>query len=70
MGLIITDKAIASIGGCTRLTRALVVIDAKGIIRYRKVMFRAFRPIHKSTIAAIYLAQYDNLSEQYKLKKT
>lgn len=53
----------------SRLTRALVVIDAKGIIRYRKVMLRAFRPTDKSTIAAIYLAQYDNLSEQYKLKK-
>lgn len=48
------------------LTRALVVIDAEGIIRYRKIMLRAFRPSDKSTLAAIYLAQYDKLAAKLK----
>lgn len=51
------------------LTRALVVIDAEGIIRHRKVMLRAFRPTDKNTLAAIYSAQYDRLAKQIKPKK-
>jgi peroxiredoxin Q/BCP len=47
-------------------TRAIIVIDAKGIIRHRKVMLRAFRPKDKEVIAAIWYAQYDLLTKQQK----
>lgn len=42
-------------------TRALVVIDARGLIRYRKIMLRAFRPSNARVLTAIRLAQYDEL---------
>lgn len=42
-------------------TRALVVIDAQGFIRYRNVMLRAFRPSDARVLTAIRLAQYDEL---------
>lgn len=48
-----------------RLTRAIVIIDAKGIIRYRKVMLRAFRPTDKSVLASIYAARTDALQENF-----
>ena len=38
-------------------TRGLVVIDAEGIVRGRKVMPRIFRPIDSSVIAIIRMAQ-------------
>jgi peroxiredoxin Q/BCP len=41
--------------------RSLVVIDAKGLLRFRKVMLRIFRPHNDEVIAAIRLAQYDHL---------
>lgn len=44
-----------------RATRALVVIDAKGFVRYRKVMLRAFRPHNSEVIAAIRSAKYDEM---------
>ena len=43
-------------------TRAIVVIDAKGIVRYRNVMVRALRPSDDEVLAAIHLAKYDVLS--------
>lgn len=48
-----------------QLTRAVVIIDAKGIIRYRKVMLRAFRPTDKSVLANIYAARTDALQENF-----
>ncbi|MFN2454683.1 MAG: peroxiredoxin family protein [Pyrinomonadaceae bacterium] len=42
-------------------TRALVVVDAKGIIRYRKIMLRVFRPHNDEVLAAIRMAQYDKI---------
>ncbi len=34
-------------------TRAVVVIDPKGIVRFRRVMLRAFHPSNKSILASI-----------------
>lgn len=42
-------------------TRALVVIDAQGIIRHRHIVLRAFRPTNTRILTAIHLAQYDQL---------
>jgi thioredoxin-dependent peroxiredoxin len=52
----------------TRITRAIVVIDASGIVRSRKVMLRAFRPMDKEVIVAIRYAQQDLLANQWKKK--
>ncbi len=49
----------------TIFTRAIVIVDAKGIIRSRKVMLRAFRPADRAVIASIYAARADSLSEKY-----
>lgn len=46
-------------------TRAVIVIDANGIIRSRKVMLRAFRPADRSVIAAIHAARADELNKKY-----
>lgn len=45
-------------------TRGLVVIDAKGYIRYRNVLLRALRPTDEEVLAAIHLAKYDALAER------
>jgi peroxiredoxin Q/BCP len=47
------------------LTRAIVVIDAEGIIRTRRVMLRAFRPTDRSVITAIYKARGDAMLDEY-----
>lgn len=44
-------------------TRGVVVIDSKGIIRYRNVMIRAFRPSDDEVLSAIHLAKYDKLAD-------
>ena len=46
------------------LTRAVVVIDAKGIIRNRNIMLRAFRPSDSLLITDIYAARGDALYEK------
>ncbi len=46
-------------------TRGIVVIDAKGIIRSKKIMLRAFRPADRSVITAIHAARADALYENY-----
>lgn len=46
-------------------TRAIVIVDAKGIVRHRKVMLRAFRPTDKSVLASIYAARTDVLYENF-----
>ncbi|MGI8468160.1 MAG: peroxiredoxin [Pyrinomonadaceae bacterium] len=43
-------------------TRAVVVIDAKGIVRYQNVIVRALRPSDDEVLAAIHLAKYDALA--------
>ena len=54
----------------TVLMRGIVIIDAQGFIRDRKVMLRAFRPTDRSVIASIYAARTDLLYDKYnKLKK-
>lgn len=40
-------------------TRAVVIVDAQGIVRHRKVMLRAFRPNDGDVLAAIYSAKND-----------
>lgn len=47
------------------MTRAVVVIDAKGIIRNRNVMLRAFRPLDDHLITDIYAARGDAFQETY-----
>lgn len=68
------DRSVTKIYGFhwlfpTILTRVIVIIDAKGIIRARKVMLRAFRPSDRSVIREIYSARADSLSEKYRLLK-
>lgn len=49
----------------TSFTRAIVIVDAKGVICSRKIMLRAFRPTDRDVITAIYAARADSLSEKY-----
>ena len=49
----------------TRLARAIVVIDANGIIRWRNSMCRVFRPRDKDVISSIYQARSEELKAQY-----
>lgn len=58
------DRAVTRIYGKHSLfpinfTRAVVVIDAKGVIRNRDVMLRAFRPSDSRLITDIYAARGD-----------
>lgn len=46
-------------------TRAVIIIDANGVIRSRKIMLRAFRPADRSVIAAIHAARADELYKNY-----
>lgn len=46
-------------------TRAVVVIDAKGIVRNRDIMLRSFRPSDDQLITDIYTARGDAFSEKY-----
>lgn len=51
-------------------TRAVVVIDAKGVIRNCDIMLRAFRPSDEKIITDIYAARGDALNDKYEsLKK-
>lgn len=51
------------------ITRAVVVIDALGVIRNRDIMLRAFRPLDSQVITDIYAARGDALNDRYdKLK--
>jgi peroxiredoxin Q/BCP len=51
------------------ITRGIVVIDAKGIIRNRDIMLRAFRPLDDHLIRDIYAARGDELTEKYERLK-
>lgn len=48
-------------------TRAIVVVDAKGIIRFRRVMLRAFRPTDFQVLTAIYEAKTESVIESHQL---
>ncbi len=46
-------------------TRAVVIVDAKGIIRSKKIKLHAFREKDSSVIASIYAARADSLYDKY-----
>lgn len=48
------------------MSRAIVVVDAEGIVRHRRIMLGAFRPRDKWVVAAIYSANFDNTLAQYR----
>ena len=48
-----------------QITRAIVVIDAGGIVRSRRIMLRAFRPSDADIITSIYEARGDVLKAKY-----
>lgn len=47
------------------LTRAIIVVDARGYIRSKKIMFRGFRPTDYSVIQDIHSARTDALQEKF-----
>lgn len=49
----------------SRLIRAVFVVDAKGIVRSRDAMLRAFRPSDEKVLAAINAARVDSIYENY-----
>ena len=62
------DRAVTKVYGHhwlypVNLIRAVVVIDAKGMIRNRNIMLRAFRPSDSLLITDIYAARGDALNE-------
>ncbi|MDQ2746026.1 MAG: peroxiredoxin [Acidobacteriota bacterium] len=52
-----------------RLTRAIVIIDANGVVRHRQVMLRAFRPSDRDALASIYAARTDYLGDRFRVVK-
>jgi len=48
-----------------QLTRAVVIIDARGIIRQRQIMLRVFRPPDKSILTSIHAARTEFMYEHY-----
>ncbi len=66
-----TDRLVTKIY-CQRpwvpvvFTRAIVVIDGKGIIRHHKVMSRARRPTDYQVLSEIYASQTEVRMERYK----
>ena len=53
-----------------QMTRAIVVIDAKGIVRTRGIMLRAFRPKDDEVLAAIYAARGDAMHDKLSAMRT
>ena len=60
-----------------QITRAIVVIDAGGIVRSRRIMLRAFRPSDADIITSIYetrgdvlKAKYDRISSRFRRLKS
>lgn len=49
----------------TLFMRAIVVVDANGIVRTKRSMLRVFRPNDRSVITAIYAARGDALQDRY-----
>jgi len=46
-------------------TRAIVVIDANGIVRTRRIMLSVFRPNDNDVLAAIYASRSDALNDDF-----
>ena len=66
-----TDRSVTQTYGFhwllpTTFMRSVVIVDAKGFIRTRRVMLRAFRPSDRSVITSIYSARADLFTEKYK----
>lgn len=66
-----TDRSVTQTYGFhwllpTAFMRSVVIVDAKGFIRTRRVMLRAFRPSDRSVITSIYSARADLFTEKYK----
>lgn len=51
-------------------TRAVVVVDAEGLVRSRKILLRAFRPKDSDVITSIYAARGDALTAEYETLKS
>ncbi len=49
----------------TFFMRAIIVVDANGIVRTRRSMLRAFRPTDRSVITSIYAARGDALHDRF-----
>lgn len=65
-----SDRKVTAIFGSHWLypinfTRAIVVVDAKGTVRSRQIMLRAFRPKDSNVIRSIYAARGDALMDHY-----
>lgn len=48
-----------------QITRAIVIVDAQGVIHHRKIILRAFRPTDREILASIYAAQTDALHNHF-----
>lgn len=64
------DRKITNVFGkhrflSAKLTRAIVIIDARGFVRFQKIMLRAFRPTDRSVLRIIYAARTDALHENF-----
>ncbi len=65
------DRSVTELYGShwlfpTFFMRSIVIVDAKGIVRTRRSMLRAFRPTDRSVLTAIYAARGDALQDRYK----
>lgn len=60
----ITKTYLGAWASLHRAMRLVVVIDANGIVRHRRVMVRAFRPNDKWSLVAIRMAQYQSLTKR------
>ncbi len=49
----------------TFFMRSIVIVDAKGFVRTRRSMLRAFRPTDRSVITSIYAARGDALQDKF-----
>ena len=50
----------------TFLTRSIIIVDARGFVRTKDVMLRAFRPPDRAVITSIYDATADLLIDDYR----
>lgn len=51
------------------LTRAVVIIDAKGVIRYRQILPRIFRPSDKTILSVIFALKTEAVYERVQLRE-
>jgi hypothetical protein len=67
----VTRKFVRSKWFPISLTRAIIVIDANGVIKNRKVYFRGFRPTDYSILTSIFEARTEASRDKFEeiLKK-